>query len=359
MAMKVGLLFHHDPFRRPPGIDLVRLRGMATGLRRLGVNAEIIAPVRGEAEWPVPGGKSLTVRPVEVLLDGGETYDLVKTCYHPSIKLLGRFRGPVVSRLVRVVDEELPRRDRAQRRRMLADQELISRRATVVAFNNRHNLLRWRERYGRSLPAVLTPTGVAETLPSAGSNPYTDGEAAILFLGSVATAKMARLLNLAAEKLAGRARIHLVGRNKTGLYGGRIELSGLIRDHGEVDEPRVWDFIRWARVGLSLAAGPDEFDNDSSKVYAYLRGGLRVLVEQRVVQTDLVTGLGMGGVCSFDDPDDLVKQAVQLAGQPEPANRDAVMALMVREHSWLCRAEIYADLFRRLVDRSRTHRRRS
>jgi len=122
-----------------------------------------------------------------------------------------------------------------------------------------------------------------------------------------------------------------------------------IRVHGEVDEPRVWDFIRHARLGLALAAGPDEFDNDSSKVYAYLRGGLPVVVEHRVLQGELVMEHGMGAVCSFDDSADLVERILEQIRRPAPVNRAAVMEVMARDFSWDRRAETYAALFRQLV----------
>ena len=42
--MRIGIVFHKDPFVPPTGIDLIRLRAIAGGLRRTGVDAEIIAP---------------------------------------------------------------------------------------------------------------------------------------------------------------------------------------------------------------------------------------------------------------------------------------------------------------------------
>ena len=96
--MRVGFVFHKDPLLPPDGIDLVRLHALTAGLRRTGWDVEILAPVRE----PAVSEAGVRVRPIEDMATG--RYDLVKTCYHFSAELIGAFDGPVVSRLVRVVN---------------------------------------------------------------------------------------------------------------------------------------------------------------------------------------------------------------------------------------------------------------
>jgi len=342
--MKVAVLFHRDPLVMSPGIDLVRLQAISGGLLDRGVETEIVAPVPAEARL---AGR-IPVRPLSAL-DGPAGYDLVKTCYHQSIRLLGGFRGPVVSRLVRVVDQRLPERDELFRRELLACQDLVSRRARAVAFNNPENRERWIGRYGREQLIVLTPTGCPAEIPEPGPNPYRTGRPAILFLGSLAAPRMVELLNAAAERLAGRAEVHLLGRNKTALYGGQVELSPLIVQHGERPEAETWDFIRFAGLGLALATGPLAFDNDVSKIINYLRGGLPVLSEEPILQNRLVRRTGLGRVFRHGDVDDLVGQALALLERPPLERRGEVMALMAREHAWERRVETYLELFRRIL----------
>jgi hypothetical protein len=73
--MRIGIVFHKNPLAPPTGIDLVRLRAIATGLLSEGIEVEIIAPVERE-------GRLNKLIPVRTLgaLDGSCRYDLVKTC---------------------------------------------------------------------------------------------------------------------------------------------------------------------------------------------------------------------------------------------------------------------------------------
>ena len=342
--MKVCVLFHENPFARAPGIDLVRLRAIAGGLIRRGIEARVVAPVEEPGVWQ----EGIRVLPLEVL-DRAGRFDLVKTCYHQSIRYLGAHQGPVVSRIVRVVDQHLPKRDDKTRRELTACQEIIADRARTVALNNGLNAERWRALYGQGQQIVLTPTGCPADLPPAGENPYPGGEKAVLFLGSLASAHMAEMLNAAAEGLQGRARVHLLGANKTGLYGEEVPLHPEIILHRPRPEEEIWGFIRFARLGLALATADLAFDNDVSKVYNYLRGGLPVLCEEPILQGGLVRKTGLGAVFPFGDKAAMITLAQKLVDQSWEGKREAAMEFMAGVHSWDNRVETYVKLFRELA----------
>lgn len=345
--MRVGIVFHKNPFAPPTGIDLVRLRAISRGLIRKSIDAEVVAPVDrdGILEEIVP------VRRLDALKEAGR-YDLVKTCYHDSILLMERYRGPVVSRIVRVVDHELPVRDEPFRERLLRCQELIRDRATTVVLNNSENAERWRSFYGGALPIVLVPTGCPAHIPPRGPNPYGQGERVLLFLGSLAAPRMVQLLNHAAQSLSERVRVHFVGINKACMYGGaqeNCELDPLVVDHGELSEELVWDYIHYASVGLALAAGPHAFDNDVSKILNYLRGGLPVVSEEPILTNELIQQTGFGKMFSHGDVRDLVSKTIELVENPMSEKRDEVMEFMAAEHSWDKRIDTYVDLFRKIL----------
>ncbi|MFH1057516.1 MAG: hypothetical protein V1797_02405 [Pseudomonadota bacterium] len=347
--MRVGLVFHHDPRQRPPGIDIERLTALALGLADRGVAAEVVAPA-ARPGWLAAGPeRAIAIRPLADIPAG--RYDLLKTCYHPGIDLVDGHQGALVCRLVRVVDQERPVRDAPRRARLLAWQQKIRQRADAVAFNNPENLARWRALYGGDQPAVLTPTGCPATIPARGPNPYAPGLPVLLFLGSLASPAMARMLNHLAEALRGQAAVHLVGLNKTGLYGEAVALSGLISDHGPQTGAALWDRVGWTQAGVALAAGPDEFDNDSSKVYAYLRAGLPVLCEAPIRQWPLIAELGMGRQFPLGDTAAMVDQARALLTDEHP-QREAAMARMAAEQGWERRVETYLTLFRSLLGRA-------
>ncbi len=342
-AMKVCVLFHENPFTRAPGIDLVRLRAIAGGLIRRGIETIVAAPVPEAGTWEA----GIRVLPLSVLEKPGR-FDLVKTCYHQSIHFLGKHEGPVVSRIVRVVDEELPKRDDKSRRELMACQELIAERAQAVALNNSLNADRWLAGYGRKQRIVLTPTGCPPAIPPAGPDPYPDGEPAILFLGSLASSHMAGMLNEAASRLEGIARVHLLGANKTGLYGEEIPLHPGITLHPPRLEEEIWNFIRFARLGIALATADLAFDNDVSKIYNYLRGGLPVLCEEPILQGELVGQTGLGAVFRFGDKAGMVEAALKLLDTPWEDKRETTMEFMAKDHSWDNRVETYVELFRKL-----------
>ena len=112
----------------------------------------------------------------------------------------------------------------------------------------------------------------------------------------------------------------------------------------------MWDYIQAADLGLALAAGPDRFDNDLSKIYYYLRGGVPVVIERPAVQVDLVRELGHGLVFDHGDRAGLAAAATEALARPF-AERTTVMDYMARNQAWDRRAEVYLELFRRLLYR--------
>lgn len=342
--MRIGFVFHHDPLHRSPGIDVVRLTALTSALIEFGLDVYILAPVQK------PGllGGRVPVLPVHTT--NLDQYALLKTCYHQSIRLVKGFSGPVVSRIVRVVDQTWPQRDKQARKELLACQHSISQRAQAVALNNQINQHRWTKAYPAPGLTVLTPTGCPAHLPAPGPSPYAGHKPVFLFLGSLAAPRMLRLLNALAEDCRSVAEIHLVGRNKTALYGQELDLSPLIVDHGEHSEPGLWNYLYHADLGLALAAGPHAFNNDLSKIYAYLRTGLPVVVEARVIQSTLVRDLQFGRVFAYGSLPSLTKECLELIRSP-PAHASKVMDHMATKHSWETRAGTYANLFQALLGR--------
>jgi glycosyltransferase involved in cell wall biosynthesis len=265
--------------------------------------------------------------------------------------LVEAYDGPIVSRIVRVVDDTLPERDEPFRERLLKCQKLIQERASALILNNTENELRWRSLYGEEPPAVLIPNGCPVEIPEPGQNPFDSNEPAILFLGSLAAPRMIGMMNEAANRLKGLAKFHLVGLNKSGLYGGddMCSLDKLIVDHGEMPETEVWNYIQHAHIGLALATGPHAFDNDVSKIFNYLRGGLPVLTEDPILTNELVRQTGFGKIFTYGDADDLVAKAQELLDNPLEEKKTAVMRFMVTEHSWEKRVKDYALFLQDLV----------
>ena len=343
--MRIAFVFHKSPLQPPAGIDLIRLCSLVKGLRQRRIEAEIVAPVKRQA---ILAG-NLPVLPLDALSESGR-YAVAKTSYHSSIELINGYKGPVVSRIVRVVDQKRPRRDELQRRHLLDCQDRIQARTSFLVLNNHINARRWRRLYGCKIPIALIPNGCPAEIGPVRQNPYPPGRKILLFLGSLAAPRMKAILNETADKLAAVAEVHHVGADKTRLYGGsaRTVFHPRIRVHGEIASGDIWPYVCHAHAGLALATGPHAFDNDITKVLYYLRGGLPVLTETPILQNDLIRKTGYGRIFVFGDGDDLVQKAIDLMANP-PDGKDRVMAYMARTRSWPRRIEAYAALFKRMA----------
>jgi hypothetical protein len=345
-GIRVAVVFHKDPYAPANSIDIIRLRAITSGLLRNGFNAKILGktPRSGLLEGAIPVG------PIEEMEDP-DSFDIVKTSYHFSIKLIGDFKGPVVSRIVRVVDEKWPERDEAFRSELLECQELIRDRSSVVAMNNIINAQRWRELYGDRPEIVLVPTGCPDTIPPLGPNPYEQGSKNLIFLGSLSSDRMVETLNQLAIRLGDEARVHLVGSNKARMYGCRTDcylVRGVV-DHGQIEQDKVWDYLRHADMGVAIATNEHPFDNDVSKVLNYLRAGLPTLSEEPILNNELILKTGLGSIFRFNDMDHMEDRAKHLLNIKDTPQRSSVMKYMATHHSWAQRVQTYVDLFPSLI----------
>lgn len=344
--MRVAVVFHKNPFAAPTGIDLVRLRAITSGLIIRGIETNVIAPVQHsgmlDGNIPVYGLNHF---------QESAPYDIVKTCYHDSIKLVPTKNKNIVSRIVRVVDSTFPERDNFFRTKLLECQKLICDRAVIVIFNNEENRSRWIKFYGGSAQTEIVPTGCPLVIPPPIRNPYHTHKKILLFLGSVAAVRILHMLNQLAEYMTDVAEIHLVGLNKAGMYGAGsgCELSPLIVNHGQKPEHDTWDYIYHADAGLAFATGPQPFDNDMSKIYSYLRGGLPILSEEPILNNELVVGLQYGSVFGYGDLAALISRCRTLLINPPIQKRDHVMERMAADYSWDRRVDRYIELFKQLV----------
>lgn len=257
----------------------------------------------------------------------------------------------IVSRIVRVVDSTFPERDNFFRTKLLECQKLISDRAVLVIFNNEENRSRWINFYGGSAQTALVPTGCPLVIPPPVRNPYHTHKKILLFLGSVAAVRILHMLNQLAKHVTDVAEIHLVGLNKAGMYGAdsNSELSSLIVNHGQKPEQEIWDYVYHADAGLAFATSPQPFDNDMSKIYSYLRGGLPILSEEPILNNDLVLGLEYGSVFGYGDLTTLISRSRTLLVNPPIQKRGYVMERMSADHSWDRRVDRYIELFNQLV----------
>ena len=123
--------------------------------------------------------------------------------------------------------------------------------------------------------------------------------------------------------------------------GGQLDLDA-VRHVGPIEGSRFWDWQRHARVGLVLVQGPVQ-DNESSKIYYYLRTGLPIVCERPVPNAWLVEMTKAGAVVDYDDVEGLAESAARMVFSPPRV--DGVGEYMVQHHSWDVRAGLYDAAF--------------
>ena len=105
-----------------------------------------------------------------------------------------------------------------------------------------------------------------------------------------------------------------------------------------------WDYLRHANVGVVVAAGPFMHNNESTKIYHYLRAALPVVSEAGFPNDHVVTESGLGEVVPNGDMTFMAERVV--AAARANWDRDAALAYVLGNHTWDCRAATYDRVIR-------------
>jgi glycosyltransferase involved in cell wall biosynthesis len=114
---------------------------------------------------------------------------------------------------------------------------------------------------------------------------------------------------------------------------------------GVIPYEGTWDYLHFAHVGVELVKG-EKFmhNNESSKVYHYLRAGLPVVSEEGLPNNDLIEKARLGFVVKNSDLE-LMAQKIEEAAH---SNWDRTYAInyILDNHTWDKRAEIYDKIIK-------------
>jgi hypothetical protein len=197
---------------------------------------------------------------------------------------------------------------------------------------------------------IHVPGGVDAEIPPAGRNPYDalgiSGPVA-LYAGNIYSSISQPEVNAFWQERLNRLGRALTRRGVQLVAMGvgatdRLDPSA-VRHVGTVDFRDYWNWQWHASVGIVLALGPVQ-DNESTKIYYYLRTGLPVVCEAPVPNAWLVSHTGHGTVVDFDGED---VTALAEAAALHPGRRQdghSVIPYMIDEHSWDARAALYAPI---------------
>jgi glycosyltransferase involved in cell wall biosynthesis len=147
-------------------------------------------------------------------------------------------------------------------------------------------------------------------------------------------------LNLLGRQLSsGGARLYMCGRG---------DVRRLDRAHvtylGWMPYHRTWDYFYHADVGVVVSAGPFMHNNESSKIYHYLRAGLPVVSEEGFPNDYMVRESRCGTVVKSGDMRALA-DAILAAGRA-PWDRAYGRRYILENHTWDKRVAVYDQLLR-------------
>ncbi|HUF28149.1 MAG TPA: hypothetical protein VMM18_14330 [Gemmatimonadaceae bacterium] len=285
-------------------------------------------------------------------------YDVVKTLFHRGFRTLTRAGGAdhpfIIAKLGSVVasrdTEGIPFYGR-QRRESFAIQSEIARRARYVTVLTRAAAELWTEHHGRRESLLLVPGATEREIPTRGPDPYPEtGPVRCLFAGNFysthphsqpeAHRSLVAKLNELGRLLADRGgRLYVLGPGEASSLDPR-HVSHL----GVVSYDGSWDYLRYASVGVVVHPGPFLHNNESTKIYHYLRAGIPVVCESGFPNDAVVTESGLGTLVPSGDLAALADAAAAAASQRWDVDRG--VRYVLERHTWDQRALEYDRVLR-------------
>jgi glycosyltransferase involved in cell wall biosynthesis len=285
-----------------------------------------------------------------------KSYDMVKTLFHVGYETLEKYGGAdhpfVVSKLGSVVgptDMDGIYFYGRQREEMYETQRRIAERARYVALLTQPAIALWRDSFGPKPETLLVPGAADAVIPRPVRDPYPqDGRIRCVFAGNFYRAhpksqpeahrEISSRLNRLGELLEAKgARLHVVGPGDC-----RDLDSRFVSYCGAVEHAKSWDYLHFAHVGIVVAAGSFMHNNESTKIYYYLRAGLPVVSEAGFPNDDIVRESHLGFVVENGHPELMAEKVVEAA--KTRWDRERAIQFILAHHTWDHRAGVYEKL---------------
>ncbi len=351
-----------SPSRRPlraVEMSVIRWVKVSEALARLG--HEVHFATDAISWWPSRDRVILRngVRRVPLRGIRWRDYDVVKTLFHDGFTTLAERGGAdhpfLIAKLGSVVGpEDMPGiyfYGRV-RERLYDTQGAIAAAARYVTVLSPQAAELWRSCHGRPDNLLLVPGAVDAEIPAPGADPFpADGRPRVLFAGNIygmrdqpeANRVLAGKLNALGRHLAARGiRLYFLGTGNT-----RALDRTLITHLGHSSYEASWNYLHFANVGIVVAAGPFMHNNESTKIYHYLRAGLPVISEAGFPNDQVVTESGLGEVVPNGNMEFMAERAA--AAARTDWDRNAAVGYILGHHTWDCRAAIYDRVIRYAV----------
>ncbi len=333
-------------------MSFIRWLKISEALARRGHEVDIAT---NEWRWwvrraPVTLSPSLRVVPLTAVR--WDEYDAVKTLFHRGFETLRQFGGAshpfIIAKLGSVVAPE----DQdgiffygTERERLFEIQQRVAHAARYVTVLSPPARDLWRTCFGPQDNVLVVPGAVDAAIPPPGPDPYeaSAGVPRCLFAGNFYSRTVQPEANrILVDKLnrLGRAlaqsgvRLYLLGPGDA-----RSLDREAVTYLGSADYQRSWDFFYHANVGIVVTGGGVMHNNESTKIYHYLRAGLPVVSEAGFPNDHVVRESGLGDIVPNGDIESLAERVA--AATRRQWDKAAGMDYILTHHTWDSRAALY------------------
>jgi hypothetical protein len=335
-------------------MSYIRWQKISEALARLGHQVDIAT---NEARWshdstPVTMGPHLRRIPLRSVV--WRKYDVVKTLFHRGFETLHSYGGArhpfIISKLGSVVGPE----DMAGiyfygqiRQKLFATQVEINRTSRYITVLSPAARDLWLQVHGRRDGMLLVPGAVDHEIPEPAASPYERiGGKVCIFSGNIYNSDSQPEANRVLVDKLNQLGQRLHGSGVTLCFQGLGDTSRLeerfITNLGSCSLAASWNYLQHAAVGIVVSAGPFMHNNESSKIYHYLRAGLPVVSEEGFPNDFVVRESGMGFVVPSGDMDRLGDKVIEAAATNW--DRAAAIRYILATHTWDCRARVYQQI---------------
>ena len=114
---------------------------------------------------------------------------------------------------------------------------------------------------------------------------------------------------------------------------------------GAIPFEQTWDYYRSVDVGVVVCSGKFQHNNESSKIYHYLRAGLPVVSEAGFPNDYLVRDSKLGFVVESSDMNAMAEKIAEAANKNW--DRDFAIRYILDNHTWDKRVEVYDRILRK------------
>lgn len=306
---------------------------------------------------PIDMGKNLRRVPLREI--NFSDYDIVKTLFHTGFKVLEKYGGLdhhfIIAKLGSVVGPE----DMVgiyfygdMREDLYKTQVKINKHAKYVTLLSKPAIHLWQDCFGKKRNVLLVPGGVDTVIPYNTKDPYPkEHKNRCIFAGNIydstsqpeANKTIISKLNQLGELLSNYdIRLFLLGPGDIGLLDNRY-----VTYLGATSYENTWQYLYHADVGIVVSAGPFMHNNESTKIYHYLRAGLPVVSEAGFPNDNVVRRSKLGFVVESENMKLMSKKIKQAAYKKWDKKIRMGINYVIKNHTWDKRVEIYDKLIRK------------